>query len=121
MRKTLLSVITAAFFASPAAHAAHQQCGEASFYGSHGDGFAWQVTASGETFNPNSMTTAHRSLPFGTRLRVTNQSNGRSVVVRVVDRGPFVPGRVLDLSSGAFGRIGSHGAGLANVCFTRLN
>lgn len=94
-------------------------CTDASFYG-RGDGFAWQTTANGEAMNPNAMTTAHRSLPFGTRLRVTNPNNGRSVVVRVNDRGPFVGGRGLDLSYGAFIRIASASQGVARVCFTRL-
>jgi rare lipoprotein A len=63
-------------------------------------------TANGERFNPSGLTTAHRTLPFGTRLRVTNPKNGRSVTVRVNDRGPFVKGRVLDLSQGAARAIG---------------
>lgn len=96
------------------------RCGEASFYGSHGDGYAWRRTASGEIFDPSQMTTAHPSLPFGTKLRVTNQQSGRSVTVRVTDRGPYAGGRILDLSSGAFARIASHSSGVAQVCFTRL-
>lgn len=97
------------------------RCGDASFYGSHGDGFAWRRTANGETFNPGNLTTAHPSLPMGTRVQVVNQRNGRSVTVRVNDRGPFVGGRVLDLSSGAFGQIASHGSGVVPVCYTRLS
>jgi rare lipoprotein A len=96
------------------------RCGEASFYGSHGDGYAWRRTASGEIFDPGKMTTAHPSLPFGTRILVTNKSNGRSVTVRVTDRGPYAGGRILDLSSGAFARIAPHSSGVAQVCFTRL-
>jgi rare lipoprotein A len=96
------------------------RCGEASFYGSHGDGYAWRRTASGEVFDPGKMTTAHRSFPFGTKLRVTNPRNGKSVTVRVTDRGPYAGGRILDLSSGAFARIASHSSGVAQVCFTRL-
>jgi rare lipoprotein A len=95
-------------------------CTEASFYGGHGDGYAWQTTASGEVMNPNAMIVAHRSLPFGTRIRVTNQSNGKSVVVRVVDRGPYIYGRGLDLSVGAFARIASTSRGVANVCYSRV-
>ncbi len=96
------------------------RCGSTSFYGSHGDNYAWRATASGELMNPGAMTTAHRTLPFGTKLLVTNRSNGKSVVVRVNDRGPFYDGRILDLSSGAFGRIASHSSGVADVCYTKL-
>ena len=92
-------------------------CSGASYYG-HMDGYAWQTMANGEAMNPNAMITAHRSLPFGTRLRVTNQSNGKSVVVRVTDRGPFVAGRSLDLSYGAFSKIASPGQGVADVCYS---
>jgi rare lipoprotein A len=92
-------------------------CSGASYYG-HMDGYAWQTMANGEAMNPNAMITAHRSLPFGTRLRVTNQSNGKSVVVRVTDRGPFVAGRSLDLSYGAFSKIAHPGQGVANVCYS---
>jgi rare lipoprotein A len=66
-------------------------------------------TASGEHMNPEAMTAAHRSLPFGTHVTVTNQSNGRSVVVRINDRGPFVHGRVIDLSPAAARAIGFSG------------
>ena len=72
-------------------------------------------TASGEQFNPNAMTAAHPNLPFGTRLRVTDVSTGRSVVVRVNDRGPFVPGRVVDVSYSAAATLGIIGRGTAKV------
>lgn len=74
-----------------------------------------QRTASGARFNPNGMTAAHRTLPFGTKVRVTSQSTGRSVVVTINDRGPFIRGRIIDLSRGAAGVIGMTGAGLARV------
>ena len=74
-----------------------------------------QQTASGARFNPSAMTAAHRSLPFGTKVRVTNRRNGRSVVVTINDRGPFIRGRVIDLSRGAAQVIGMTGAGLAPV------
>jgi rare lipoprotein A len=74
-----------------------------------------QQTASGARFNPDGLTAAHRSLPFGTRVRVTNQSNGQSVVVTINDRGPFVGGRVIDLSRGAARAINMTGAGVARV------
>lgn len=85
--------------------------GKASHYGDE----SGSRTANGERFNPGGMTAAHRSLPFGTRLQVTNLKNGRTVNVRVNDRGPFIAGRVLDLSTGAAAAIGF--SGLANVSF----
>jgi peptidoglycan lytic transglycosylase len=75
----------------------------ATYYGKE---FAGRRTASGERFNPGAMTAAHRTLPFGTKVRVTNSRNGRSVIVRINDRGPFVKGRSIDLSSGAARAIG---------------
>jgi rare lipoprotein A len=73
------------------------------------------VTASGETFNTYQFTAAHRTLPFGTRLRVTNLATGRYVTVRVNDRGPFVPGRVVDVSYSAAEKLGMISDGLAKV------
>jgi rare lipoprotein A len=73
------------------------------------------VTASGETFNTYQFTAAHRTLPFGTRLRVTNLATGRYVTVRVNDRGPFVPGRVVDVSYSAAEKLGMISDGLAEV------
>ncbi len=72
-------------------------------------------TASGERFNPNGFTAAHRTLPFGTRLQVTNPRNGRSVIVRINDRGPFVRGRSLDLARGAAFAIGMRGTGAVRI------
>ena len=72
-------------------------------------------TASGEKFDPNELTAAHPTLPFGTRLRVTNVASGRSVTVRVNDRGPFVPGRAVDVSYAAAEKLGMVGKGLAKV------
>ena len=86
--------------------------------GSHGiASYYWQgqQTASGARFNPSGMTAAHRSLPFGTRVLVTNRNNGRSVTVTINDRGPFIKGRIIDLSRGAAGVIGMTGSGLAPV------
>jgi rare lipoprotein A len=77
--------------------------GMASYYG---DAHAGNRTASGERFDPDGMTAAHRSLPFGTRLRVTDPATGRSVIVRVNDRGPFHKGRILDLSEAAARELG---------------
>ncbi|WP_341528198.1 septal ring lytic transglycosylase RlpA family protein [Nostoc sp. UHCC 0302] len=86
--------------------------GVASFYGYDGSG---SQTASGERFNPEGMTAAHRSLPLGTKVRVTNTRNGRSVVVRINDRGPYIRGRIIDLSAGAARIIGMMGSGVAPV------
>jgi rare lipoprotein A len=85
--------------------------GMASYYGSE----SGQRSASGARINPAAMTAAHPSLPFGTKVRVTNQSNGRSVVVTINDRGPFVRGRIIDVSTGAADVMGMKGAGVARV------
>ena len=87
----------------------HSFSGMASFYGNE----SGSRTASGQRFNQNAMTAAHRSLPFGTKLRVTHR--GQSVVVTINDRGPFIKGRVLDLSTGAARAIGLTGAGVGHV------
>ena len=94
-------------------------------YGGGSSGIAsyyWQgqQTASGQRFNPSGMTAAHRTLPFGTKVRVTNHSNGRSVVVTINDRGPFIKGRIIDLSRGAAQVIGMTGQGLARVSVERM-
>lgn len=85
--------------------------GVASFY-TEGQG---QQTASGERYNPTELTAAHPTLPFGTRLQVTNVATGRSVMVRVNDRGPFVKGRVVDVSYSAAEALGMVNSGIANV------
>lgn len=89
-----------------------QSTGHASYYGRE---FAGRKTASGERFNPNGMTAAHRSLPFGTQLRLTNVRTGHTAVVRINDRGPFVRGRVLDVSHGAARALGFAAAGTATL------
>ena len=86
--------------------------GVASYYAAS---FAGNRTASGERFDPDALTCAHRSLPLGTMLRVTNIANGRSVTVRVNDRGPFTRGRVLDMSLAAARDIGMVRSGKAMV------
>ena len=80
-----------------------------------------KTTANGEHFNPNGMTAAHKTLPFGTRLLVTNVATGKSVVVRVNDRGPFIRGRVLDLARGAAIAIGMIASGTANIRIAHVN
>jgi len=94
------------------------QRGTASWYG---PGFHGRKTASGERFNSYDMTAAHRSLPFGTRLKVTNETNGRSVVVRVNDRGPFAHRRIIDLAKGPAQALGLTSAGTAYVSLHRLD
>jgi rare lipoprotein A (peptidoglycan hydrolase) len=79
-----------------------------------------QNTASGEQFNPNAMTAAHRTLPLGTRIKVTNPATGKTVVVRINDRGPYAGGRCLDLSRAAFAAIANLGSGVVKVRFERL-
>lgn len=79
-----------------------------------------QMTASGERFNPSAMTAAHKTLPLGSRVRVTNPANGDSVTVRINDRGPYVGGRCLDLSAAAFSAIGDTGSGVMRVKYEVL-
>jgi rare lipoprotein A len=91
-----------------------------SYSGGGGGGLAsyyWQPqrVASGGWFNPNALTAAHKTLPFGTKVRVTNRHNGRSVTVTINDRGPYVKGRVIDLSSRAAGVIGMKGSGVVPI------
>ena len=88
------------------------EVGIASYYGREHDG---RRTASGEVFDMREMTAAHRTLPFGTRVRVTNLANGRQITVRINDRGPFRRGRILDLSYAAARKLGIVGRGVAKV------
>lgn len=92
--------------------AAKASCGTASWY------HQGRVTATGERYNPDGISAAHRTLPFGTRVLVTHKRSGRTVVVRINDRGPFIGGRIIDLSRGAKRVIGMDG--LAQVCLTVL-
>jgi rare lipoprotein A len=85
--------------------------GMASYYGNE----SGSHTATGERFNPYALTAAHRTLPFGTKIRVTNLWNGRSVIVRINDRGPFIRGRIIDVSYGAARQLGMIGSGVASV------
>ena len=91
---------------------AASQCGKASWYS------MGTKTASGERMNASALAAAHRSLPFGTRVKVENLNNGRSVVVRINDRGPFIGGRVIDLTRGAAERLGMVKSGVASVKVT---
>jgi rare lipoprotein A len=90
------------------------QCGKASWYALN------SRTASGERMDPSALSAAHRTLPFGTRVRVDNLRNGKSVVVRINDRGPFIRNRVIDVSKGAAHRLGFVRSGVTNVRVTVL-
>ena len=91
------------------------ETGKGSYYA---DKFEGRPTASGEKFDQNKMTAAHRTIPFGTKVTVTNQANGRSVTVTVNDRGPFAAGRIIDVSKKAANQLGMVAAGVANVKIT---
>lgn len=106
------ALLPAALEASP-----HKKEGKASWYGPR---FHGRKTASGERFDQHELTAAHRSLPFGTRVKVTNLKNGRSVVVRINDRGPYAKGRLIDLSRAAAKQIGMLKSGVAQVRIERL-
>lgn len=110
MRSCVFSVWLAGVLAAvPLSFASAAQVGKASWYDIHGR------TASGQMMNPNALTAAHRSLPFGTHVLVQNLNNGRSVVVRINDRGPYVRGRIIDLSRAAAQSLGMLGSGTAEV------
>lgn len=89
-----------------------QESGKASYYAMK---YQFRTTASGERYDHFSSTAAHRTLPFGTKVRVTNVANNKSVVVKINDRGPFIDGRVIDLSRSAFDKIADLGAGVIEV------
>ena len=112
MVKALSIIVVPGFIIfAHAAFAAEKSSGVASVYA-----YGGSKTASGERAMPTQLTAAHRSLPFGTRVRVTNKKNGKSVVVRINDRGPFVKGRVIDLTPAAASTLGF--SGLAPVELT---
>ena len=116
----ILSALTLIFVASCStvhyksdpALVGYTEHGIASFYSMK---FLLRKTASGERFNQLALTAAHRTLPFGTKVRVTNVGNNRSVVVKINDRGPFIQGRIIDLTRYAFSRIGATEQGLLKV------
>lgn len=118
LRRVLGGLAAAALLVSvPFTAALGAQDGVASYYGKR---FHGRRTASGDRFNMHALTAAHRKWGFGTRVRVTNKANGRSVVVRINDRGPYVRGRAIDLSYGAARRLGMTGSGIAKVRLERL-
>ena len=106
-----------AALASPSQPRPTTQTGQASWYG---EPHHRQLTASGERFDMHALTAAHPTLPFGTRLRVVNLDNAREVEVRINDRGPAVPGRIIDLSYAAARALGAVGAGVVPVRVTVL-
>lgn len=110
----VLPILALALMAAPEAALAHTKLGVgiASWYG---PGFHGRSTANGERFDMHGMTAAHKTLPFNTTVRVTNVRNGRSVVVRINDRGPFIKSRTIDLSHGAAKALGMINAGTAKV------
>lgn len=109
----LSAALFCALIVTAPADVAVAQSGVASIYAYKGG-----KTASGERCSPSALTAAHRSLPFGSRVRVTNRRNGRSVVVRINDRGPFVKGRVIDVTPAAARALGF--SGLAPVTIQRV-
>ena len=94
------------------------QQGKASYYARS---FHGEQTASGETFNQNELVAAHKTLPFGTRVKVTNLENGKQVTVRIVDRGPFKPGRIIDLSRVAANKIDLIEDGVVNAKIEKVD
>ena len=117
MRKILLGVVTPFMVLFGAAANAAPFMALASWYG---PGFYGNLTANGEVYTGNEYTTAHKSLPFGTRVRVTNPGTGQTIVVRVNDRGPFIGPREFDLSRAAASAVGLIGPGVATLQFEIL-
>ncbi len=97
--------------------ASNEKAGKASWYG---PGFHGKLTANGERYNMNGITAAHKTLKFGTKVKITNVENGKSIVVRINDRGPYTKGRQFDLSKGAFRRIASISAGVIKIKYEIL-
>jgi len=112
----LLTGVTVFSFSEINQTFAATHCGGASWYNMPG-----KKTANGERMNPNAMTAAHKTLRFGTKVRVTNKRNGRSVIVRINDRGPFTKGRVLDLSKAAASKLGYINRGHTRVCYSKAS
>ncbi len=117
MIKKPLTVAAFAIVLMSVTTSAYAQCGGASWYG---PGFHGKKAASGQTFNQNAMTAAHRSLPFGTKVQVTDQRTGKHVEVTINDRGPFHGKRIIDLSREAATRLGFRNQGVTSVCISAL-
>jgi rare lipoprotein A len=116
-KSVLVATLAAGLFAFIPVASAAGQCGGASWYG---PGFHGKKTASGQKFNENAMTAAHKTLPFGTVVKVTDQRTGKSIKVTITDRGPFHKGRVIDLSKAAAAKLGTKNAGVGKVCLDRV-
>ena len=109
-----LSCLAGCFLLLCGSHEASAQCGKASWYALPG------ITASGQPMDAKKMTAAHRSLPFGSEVEVLNKGNGKRVVVRINDRGPFVNGRVIDVSRAAAAQLGFIRSGHTHVCLRKI-
>jgi len=97
---------------SPSHMIGYKESGNASFYAMK---YQFRETASGDRFNQLADTAAHKKLPFGTKVKVTNTKNGKSIVVKINDRGPFIKGRIIDLTRSAFSAIGNTDSGVISV------
>lgn len=117
MIRKVVSVAAVAAALLSVSTAAYAQCGGASWYG---PGFNGKRAASGEVFNENAMTAAHRSLPFGTKLLVTDQLTGKHINVTINDRGPYHGKRIIDLSKAAASQLGFRNRGTTSVCIEQL-
>lgn len=119
MKKKSVLIVAAltGFLVSASGAMAADQCGGASWYG---PGFHGKKTASGQKFNENAMTAAHKTLPFGTVVKVTDQRTGKSIRVTINDRGPFHGSRIIDLSKAAASKLGTRQAGVGKVCIDRV-
>lgn len=109
-----IMVSSGGFVLTAQAHHTGNECGRASWYA------LTSQTASGEMMDPSKMTAAHKTLPFGTQVEVTDRRTGRSVTVRINDRGPFIRGRIIDISKEAARRLGMVRSGVVSVCIRRL-
>jgi rare lipoprotein A len=112
LRSVKKAVVLLFLLSAAAAMADHEMQGLASWYGGK---FHGRLTSSGEIFDTNTMTAAHKTLPFGTMVKVTNLDKGTTAIVRINDRGPFVEGRIIDLSRAAADALGMVGIGVAHV------
>ncbi|MCR6656506.1 MAG: septal ring lytic transglycosylase RlpA family protein [Opitutus sp.] len=110
----VVAALVAGLISTTGAYAG-DQCGGASWYSLPGN-----RTASGDRMNPSAMTAAHKSLPFGSKVRVVDQRTGKSIQVTINDRGPFVKGRIIDLSKAAATKLGFRNAGHTKVCIERV-
>jgi rare lipoprotein A len=113
----VVAALVAGLSSISGAAVAGDQCGGASWYG---PGFHGKKAASGQRFNENAMTAAHRSLPFGTVVKVVDQRTGKAINVTINDRGPFHKGRIIDLSKAAATKLGFRNAGTTKVCIERV-